>query len=152
MGKVVDVKFTSNVDATIEAKNEAIEAALEAIGNQCVSHAKQNITKGVPRNAESWYTPTGNLRNSISHLVDIAEECVYVGTNVSYAIYNEYGTGKYAESDNGAKGRQSPWAYKGSDGKVHWTNGIKPLHFLRNAVQDHTDEYQKIAEQYLKRG
>ena len=81
--------------------------------------------------------------------MQLSEEAVYIGTNTKYAIYNEYGTGIYAE---GGKGRKSPWVYKGSDGKTHVTRGMKPLHFLRNAVQDHKDEYKAIAEKYLKNG
>lgn len=147
MANVISVRIEDNSGQVIEEKNRVIEAILEAIGNQCVSHAKQNVTAGVPRNAKSWYTPTGNLRNSISHQVEMSEEAVYVGTNVEYAIYNEYGTGKYADD---GKGRQSPWVYIGSDGEKHITNGMKPLHFLRNAAQDHVDEYKAIAERYLK--
>ena len=144
------VKVIDNSAEVMRAKDQAVEAALEAMGNQCVTHAKRIITAGIPRNATSWYTPTGKLRNSISHQVQAAEECVYVGTNVEYAIYNEYGTGKYADGE--VKGRQSPWVYVGSDGKRHVTSGMKPLHFLRNAVQDHVNEYKAIAEQYLQRG
>lgn len=143
------VEFEIKTDNTEEAIRELetkIEAALEAVGNQAVSHAKQNITAGVPRNADSWYTPTGNLRNSITHIVK--DDTCYVGTNNEYAIYNELGTGVYAE---GGKGRKTPWMYRDDQGNVHITRGMKPLHFLKNAVMNNIKEYKSIFEQYLKR-
>lgn len=143
------VEFEIKTDNTEEAIRELetkIQAALEAVGNQAVSHAKQNITAGVPRNADSWYTPTGNLKNSMTHIVK-GDTC-YVGTNNEYAIYNELGTGVYAD---GGKGRKTPWMYKDDQGNVHITRGMKPLHFLKNAVMNNIKEYKAIFEQYLKR-
>lgn len=142
-----NLEFTilDNSDLVKKAKDEAIEAALEAMGQQAESWAKRNITESVPRRPDSWYTPTGNLRNSITHEVRANEETVYVGTDNPYAVYNEVGTGKYAE-----KGGSPPWWYKGSDGRWHHTEGMKPIHFLRDAVQDHLGEYKDIAERYLK--
>lgn len=134
-----------NSGLVLSELSNQIEAALEAVGNQAVSHAKQNVTKGVPRNADSWYTPKGALRNSINHVVN-GDTC-YVGTNLEYAIYNEYGTGIYAE---GGKGRHSPWVYRSKDGTYHKTRGMIPLHFLKNAMQDNLEQYKKIIEQHLK--
>lgn len=125
------------VNAKLE---EALEAALEAVGNQAVSHAKSIITR------ESR-VDTGALRNSVNHAVDMDEKCVYVGTNMEYAIYHEFGTGIYTD---GGRGRQSPWAYQDAKGNWHRTRGIKPIHFLRDAVQDHIKEYQQIMEAEIR--
>lgn len=137
---MADVKFTDNSDEAISEMNEAIEAALEAIGQQAVSHAKSNIT-------EAGRVDTGALRNSISHLVDMSEETVYVGTNQEYAVFNELGTGIYLD---GGGGRQTPWSYQDANGNWHRTSGMPPIHFLKNAVQGHEAEYQRIAEQVIK--
>lgn len=125
-----------------------IQAALEACGNQAVSHAKQNITAGIPRNGGSWYTPTGALRNSMTHKVSSSEQSCYVGTNMNYAIYNELGTGIYTD---GGGGRKTPWVYVDDKGVAHKTRGMKPLHFLKKAIQDHVDEYKSIIENELKK-
>ena len=74
---------TDNTAQTIEATREAIKAALEAVGLQAEAHAKNNITAAIPR-YPSWYSNTGNLRNSITHEAD--EESVVIGTNVEYAV------------------------------------------------------------------
>ena len=136
----MDVKITDNSDKVLSALKEKIEAALEAIGNQAVSHAKQEIT-------QAGRVDTGALRNSISHQVAMGEESVYFGTNQSYAIYHEMGTGIYAE---GGGGRQTPWFYVDAKGEGHWTRGVKPVHFLKNAAANHLEEYSSIAETIFK--
>lgn len=138
----LDFRIKDNSGEVLRALPEAVEAALEAVGNQAVSHSKSIVTR------ESR-VDTGALRNSINHLVSMDEQAVYVGTNQEYAIYNEYGTGIYLD---GGGGRQSPWSYKDKRGKWHRTRGMKPIHFLRDAIAKHLDEYKQIIEQYLKGG
>ena len=137
-----------NTDEVLRKLDENTEAALEACGIQAVGHAQDIIDANVPRHSGSWYTSKGaaGLRGSISH--EVHEDTCYVGTNNEYAIYNEVGTGIYAE---GGKGRQSPWAYKDDKGNWHRTRGIPPLHFLKNALSKNIDEYRKIFIEYLSR-
>ena len=66
---------------------------------------------------------TGNLRNSITHTVDEEEPAAYIGTNVEYAPYQEFGT-------------------------IH----MAAHPFLKPAVADHANEYRKIIENELKNG
>lgn len=134
----VDVKLTDNSKEVLRAAEEQIQAALEAVGNQAVSHAKSNITAAGRVN-------TGALRNSMNHLVE-GDTC-YVGTNQSYAIYNEVGTGIYAE---GGGGRQSPWAYQDGNGEWHMTRGMKGIHFLKDAVANNINEFKQIITSILK--
>lgn len=136
------IKVTDNSAEVLAALQDQAEAALEAVGNQAVSHSKSIVT------AESR-VDTGALRNSINHLVSMDEQAVYVGTNQEYAIFNEYGTGIYLD---GGGGRQSPWSYKDKRGKWHRTRGMKPIHFLRDAIAKHLDEYKQIIELYLRGG
>ena len=132
------IDFVDNSKEFERGMELAVQRALEAIGNQAVSHAKQNLT-------EAGRVDTGNLRNSISHTVVDSEQAVYVGTNTSYAIYNEMGTGVHI-----AGGRKTPWVYKDASGNYHRTTGIAPTHFIRNSAQGHGAEYKAIAEKYLK--
>ena len=135
------VEFQITADNSAEVLRELetkIEAALEACGNQAVSHAKQNIT-------EAGRVDTGAMRNSMTHQVE--DDTCYVGTNNEYAIYHEYGTGIYTD---GGGGRQTPWFYVDAKGEGHFTHGMKPIHFLKNALADHKDEYKAIIEQQLK--
>ena len=156
----------------ITRMNQACEQALNKIGHQAVSHAKTNITEGVPRNRSG--TSTGALRNSMTHEVRMDDQSVIVGTNMSYAIYNEYGTGVYAD---GGGGKNGYWVYvpggsggtgtpkvyteqkarqivailkrKGID--AHMTKGMKALHFLKKAVEDHRNEYYNIIRESINK-
>ena len=134
-----DFRVESHVADIKRKTDEAIERALEICGGLAENHAKDNLT-AFPR------VDTGNLRNSITHTVNEAEQEAIIGSAVQYAPYVEYGTGKYAE--NG--GRQTPWHYVDSEGKGHYTEGMKPSHFLKSAINDNKDEYQKVLAQELQ--
>lgn len=102
------VEFTSHADEVKQAKDQAVSMALEKIGLIAERYAK-------------GYAPvdTGRLRSSISHETD--SDSAYIGTNVEYAQYQEFGTSRQ-----------------------------KGTPFLRPAVENHLDEYKKIAENELK--
>jgi HK97 gp10 family phage protein len=93
-----------------EATDKAILSGLEA----CAMVAETYAKKDAP-------VDTGRLRNSIAHIVEKSESVAYIGTNVEYAPYQEFGTSK-----------------------------ISAKHFLRNAAQNHTQEYKSILENALK--
>ena len=136
------IKITADhTDEVLRDLEGAKERILEAWGQQGVSHVKQIIT------AESR-VDTGAMRNSITHEVDNGDGKVYVGTNNEYAIYNEYGTGIYADNGNG---RKTPWRYVDAHGEGHWTRGMKPIHMIKNGIGDHISEFKQIAENELKK-
>lgn len=137
---MIDVKVETHADLFKDAVKEAVEAALEAVGLQAEGYAKANITA-------AGRVDTGELRNSVTHQVEESEQAVYIGSNLEYAIYNEVGTGIYAE---GGGGRKDPWVYVDDKGVGHWTVGMKPIHFLKDAAADHGEEYRQIAESVLK--
>ena len=130
------VNFKDNSGAILSAFHSAVEKALEECGLVAEGYAK----KLAP-------VDTGNLRNSISHKVDPEEPAVYIGTNNSYAAYQEFGTGIYTEG-----GRDTPWVYQDEKGNWHWTRGNKAQPFLKPAVADHARQYRQIIEQELKKG
>lgn len=141
----IEFSLTDNSDLVLKAADEQIEAALEAIGNNAVSHAK-NIIKAASR------IDTGAMRDSVSHVTWAEGKELYVGTNQSYAIYHEIGTGIHLD---GGGGRNTPWTFEDQSprrrGTRHWTSGIKPIHFIRNSIADHLDEYREILKRYLSR-
>ena len=106
----IEVKVTSHIDDVLPPRDNAIDRALEKIGLVAERYAKE-------------YAPvdTGRLRNSISHEVASDEGAVYIGTNVEYAPYQEFGT--------------------------RYQSGTP---FLRPAVENHLDEYKAIVENELK--
>ncbi len=137
----VQVEVESNVDETLEEMRQAIQRALNAMGLQMERNAKIEIQKSVYDTPPSpSYKRTGRLRASLTYATktqhskggseaeagDYApmgtpdEDKVYVGTNVEYAAYVEFGTSK-----------------------------MKAKPYLKPAIADHLSEYEEIVRTEL---
>ena len=135
---VMDVKFTDNSEKVKEELQKSVLRALEKCGLVGEGYAKKQCP-----------VDTGELRNSISHLVDEDQKAAYIGTNSEYGPYVELGTGIYAE---GGGGRPTPWVYQDAKGDWHMTHGQRAQPFLKPAVADHPDTYRSIIKQELEDG
>ena len=102
------IKFTDNSAKVLALLDQKKTLALLAIGSAAEGHAKA-------------LTPvdTGRLRNSISHAA--SGDTAYIGTNVEYAPYVEFGS-------------------------VH----NKAHHMLKKAATEHGAEYAAIAKAAMK--
>lgn len=110
--QITDVKLTDNSQEVLEAAHQQIMLALQAIGQEAEGYAKDDCP-----------VDTGRLRNSIAHDVDESEPAAYIGTNVEYAIYVEYGDYNHKVGKN---------------------------HFLRDAASTHGEHYKAIMEAAMK--
>lgn len=128
--------FTDNSKAVKREMREAALRALEKCGLTGEGYAKK-----------ACKVDTGNLRNSITHLVDEAELAAYVGTNSEYGPYVELGTGIHYPG-----GRREPWAYQDAKGNWHTTRGQKAAPFIKPAVADHQQTYQGIIKGEMQNG
>lgn len=108
----MSVRITDNSAEVLSALEKAYERGLEAIGLTAEAYAKKNLYPG-------HGFDTGRLRNSITHVTD--GEYVYIGTNVEYAPYVEFGTSKMA-----------------------------PRPYLKPAATEHTKEYEFLMQESLK--
>ena len=148
MAMVCDFKITDNKKEILEACKDQINAWLQAIGEDASSVASDKAP-----------ADTGRLRNSINWAIkdkhgdgdapkeNPEENAVYIGTNVEYAMYHEFGTGIYA----GEGGRQTPWAFKDKDGIWHWTHGVPARHYIQFGMTAHQAQYKALLEEHLKR-
>lgn len=109
MGMQFSIKMTDLRPDVQAAEAQAIATALTACGLQAEGYAKLLCP-----------VDTGNLRNSITNALDGSGKTVYVGTNVEYAPYVEYGT---------YRTRAQP--------------------YLKPAFEEHVSEYKSIIETYL---
>lgn len=91
---------------------------------------------------------SGELRDSIGYKVDERRLIAYVGTNVDHGLYQEFGTGAYAEKGDGRKGG---WAYKDAEGKWVFTKGNRPKPFLRPAFRRNKKAVKAILEDALRK-
>lgn len=158
------VEKIDNRSSIISALETSTEKILEEIGQKAQAYAVMNAPVGTPASTGVERYRGGSLKNSITH--KIVENSVHIGTNITaevqhydndgnklnvtnepYGLFVELGTGIYADD---GQGRKSPWAYQDKNGKWHNTKGIKPKHFLRNAISEHMDEYKQIVADGLK--
>lgn len=87
---------------------------LEKLGNTSVTEALEKACLIVENSAkEKAPVNTGNLRNSITHVVEGNEGIV--GTNVEYAPYVEFGTGLFSSQGDGRQ--DVPWRYQDASGQ-----------------------------------
>lgn len=107
----IDVTVKDNSAEVLKELEEKAVMALSAIGQECEGYAKDDCP-----------VDTGNLRNSITNQVVESEKAVYIGTNVEYAVYVEYG------DQNHKTGKK---------------------HFLRDAAANHADHYESILKAAL---
>ena len=135
LGGVVFNDYSADV---LNEFHDAVLRALERCGEQAEGYAKDLAP-----------VDTGVGRSSISHKVDESEPAAYIGTNLDYMIYQELGTGIYAE---GGGGRPTPWVYQDDNGNWHWTAGNPAQPFLAPAVKDHQQTYRNIIEDELQNG
>ena len=133
-----DITFNDYSDEVLEAFDDACIRALERCGNQAEGYAKDLCP-----------VDTGNLRNRISHKVVDSEPAAYIGTNVDYAPYVEFGTGCYSSTGGGTP--KDKWFYIGDDGKGHIGRPQKPRPFIKPAVADHAQTYRNIINDEMKR-
>ena len=151
--KAGDVTIKSNLEEVKNAAAIDILAWLEAIGEDAAETAaeKAPVDTGRLKNSISWATPVNYGGGSSVPQATPEKNSVYIGTNVrneegkNYAIYHEFGTGKYAVG-----GRQTPWAFKDKNGQWHYTHGVPAKHFLKFGVTAHKSSYKKALEMFLK--
>lgn len=136
----IDIQLKDFSKEVMAATTHQIAAALIELGETAEGYAKLKIT-------ENGNVDTGRLRNSIAHRVDMGAKCVYIGSNVEYAPYIEFGTGLYAEGG----GRQTPWIYTNRKGETVLTHGSYPHPFLRPAISEHVNEYNDIIKKHLSK-
>lgn len=132
------MRFEDHSEEVLQAFDEACLRALERCGNQAEGYAKDLAP-----------VDTGALRNSISHKVVPSEPAAYIGTNLEYAPYVEFGTGQYSTTGGGTP--KSKWAYMGDDGKWHIGKPMKPQPYLKPAIADHVGTYRNIFKDELQK-
>lgn len=126
-----DIKFTDNSIQVINAINQEVLNALEEASGELEAQVKRN-TK----------VKTGKTKGSWEHMVDEAKYEAYVGSNYENAIWEEFGTGIYAQNGNGRK--DVPWTYQSEDGKWHRTKGKKPRRALQRAFNSMKNRIERF--------
>lgn len=87
---------------------------------------------------------TGETKGSFKHHVDEGELKSTIGSDMENAIWEEYGTGIYAESG----GRQTPWVYMDpKTGNFYTTRGKKGHRPFQHAYDSKQSTIIRMAEE-----
>lgn len=133
----MSVKFTDNSVKVIDSIDRSILLALEEASGELEAQVKRN-TK----------VKTGKTKASWTHKVDESKYEAYVGSNYENAIWEEFGTGIYAQNGNGRK--DVPWVYQSEDGKWHRTSGKKPRKALQKAFKSMKNRIETFFKERFK--
>ncbi len=127
------MKFKDNSDSAKQAINDA---GVQFLFQACLLVEGQAVALATVQ--------TARLRNSIDHTVDEDELIGYVGSNVEYAVYVEFGTGEFAENGQGRKGG---WVYQDPSGEWFFTWGQEPQPYLRPAFRQNKGRIEALAKE-----
>lgn len=97
MAQVVNIRVESHIDECTEEMERKVEAWLEFIGASAASAAAGipnfPVDTGRMKNSINWASPHAFGSGDTPHSLP-EENSVYIGTNVEYAPYHEYGTSR----------------------------------------------------------
>lgn len=140
------IKITDNTGRALWELYESSGRALEIIGGKAETYAKLLCPVGTPESTGKKGYIGGTLRDSITHEVKPDHSGVSIESPVHYAPYVELGTGPHYE-------KPPPWVENFAPrGKGIGHAFVRPRPYMRPAMQDHTDEYERILSAELKKG
>lgn len=130
--------YESNIPEFSDKMQQVIDKGLTEVGIIIKSAAKTTAPHD-----------QGQLKNSIKYQLTKHGDAtnVTIGSNLEYAVYQEFGTGEFAE--NGA-GRKGGWAYTDGKGVTRFTLGNKPTKFMRKAFRENKQRVQAKLEETLR--
>lgn len=141
------------LNKTLEEIQDAIEQGTEIGLKQVASEMKQMEQDIIDTNigGDGSYVRTGKLKSSITIMPitwsnGLAEISV-VPKGCNYAIYNELGTGIYADDGNG---RQDGWVYPLGNGEFRFTRGLPPKYFVRDTREFYKDKASRFIEDNIR--
>lgn len=141
----MSVRFTDNSAQFLRELDQRVPKILETIGLKAEGYAKKLCPVGTPESTGIAGYRGGTLRNSIAHRVENGDTLA-LGSNVEYAPYVELGTGPHF--DPPPEWEQFTTERGSGVGRAY----VKPRPYIRPAIEEHRDEYERIAERELKGG
>ena len=136
--------------ATEDKIKQGVENGLRELASEMKQMEQDIIDENI--GGDGTYVRTGKLKSSITIMPirwtnDVAEISV-VPKGCNYAIYNELGTGIYA--DNG-QGREDGWVYPLGNNEFRFTRGLPPKYFVRDTRAFYEDKAITFIEKNIQR-
>ncbi len=132
-------------DIRLEGVDEILNAMSDMANEEDIKRTLGRACALVERSAkEKAPKGSGDLRRYIESRVEGATGIVVCP--LEYAPYVEYGTGLFAENNNGRK--DVPWCYKDEKtGEFVYTKGQHPHPFMRPALYENREEILRILKE-----
>lgn len=137
------VILKSNLPEVLNTMDTTTAAFLTMAALEVTNQAKINTRVDTGQTRAGW---SYEIENNTTAIVGNIEE---------NAIWEEFGTGIYAEDENGnksGKGRQTGWVYVDKDGEGHFTRGKTPTHALSKAMDKVKTELEDMAVEKFRSG
>ncbi|ABS23171.1 MULTISPECIES: hypothetical protein [Bacillus cereus group] len=133
-------RYESKIEQAIKkmqaAERIAVKRGSEYVKGNAVTYSRKR-SGDTARGFETKVAMEGNIPKGVIY------------NNKDNAIYEEFGTGIYAEKG----GRKTPWVYKDKrTGKFYRTRGKKGTKAFRNAGENHKSETARIMISAMKGG
>lgn len=99
--------------------------------------------------SENTAVNTGKTRSGWGKNINYSQKSATIGNVHKNAVWEEFGTGRYAQNGNG---RKEGWKYKGDDGNFYFTNGKLPKHAFQRAFEQNQNKAVFLAQKIFKEG
>lgn len=138
---VAEITIEDYSDEILKELSEAVETALMSIGEKAVSHAVKNVP-----------VDTGLLRNSLTYALDGQPTAITTYSDDSNIQSGSYsGTAPQESGNNRSVSVGSNVSYAlAVETNARAKHEVGGAHFLKNALANHTDEYEKTLRAALE--
>ena len=147
----IDLKgLNKTLDEIERAVKQGTENGLKQLASEMKQMEHDIIDSNIGGNGS--YVRTGKLKSSITIMPitwsnGLAEISV-VPKGCNYSLYNEFGTGIYADNGNG---RKDGWVYPLGNGEFRFTMGLPPKYFVRDTREFYEDKASRFIEDNIRR-
>lgn len=139
--------------AKLEWNGDKIQNALMAAMDEAVTDSLEILRDDIHRKSRfDPVNPGEHTRDTYQHTTEIHRNKIvgHIGSNSMNAIYEEFGTGEFAERGDGRKGG---WVYFDKvRGQFFFTYGKTPNKPMRRAYSENINKMKKTVEDTVKRG
>ena len=144
----IDVSdLIKGLEKDLQKIEEGIEEGMRQVGSEIAQMQHDIIDESL--NPNSTYVRTGLLKSGVTIMPlewSPSGVLMTITNTTSYSVYNECGTGIYAEN---GQGRQGGWYYPVGDGSYRFTLGMPPKRFVRDSYEFYKEKAPSMIQQSI---
>lgn len=135
------------LEKDLQKIQEGIEEGMRQVASEITQMQHDIIDNNV--GGDGSYVRTGLLKSGVTIMPlewSAGLASMTITNTTDYALYNELGTGIFADGGNG---RQDGWFYPVGDGTYRFTMGLPPKYFVRDSFEFYKDKAPRIIQQSI---